>query len=73
MALVKVVVLSLRGHDPYPQMGSDPVPPYRESAPQDTDEPLVDEAEATAAGAPAAAATATPADEVSGSPRPPSA
>jgi hypothetical protein len=45
-------------------MGSDPVPPYRESDPQDTDEPLVDEAEATAAGAPAAAATATPADEV---------
>lgn len=71
MALVKVVVLSLRGHDPYPQMGSDPVPPYRESAPQDTDEPLVDETtEALERSEPTGSN-----DEgaVSGPPRPPSA
>ena len=53
MALAKVVVLTLRGHDPYPQLGSDPVPSYRQDHPDpeigadgetgDTDEPLVDE------------------------------
>lgn len=70
MALVKVVVLSLRGR-PYPQMGSDPVPPYRESDPQDIDEPLVDETtEALERSEPTGSN-----DEgaVSGPPRPPSA
>lgn len=50
MAMVKVVVLSLRGHDDYPDLEPDHVPSYGQDHPHpdgDTDEPLVDE-EATA-------------------------
>lgn len=46
MAMTKVVVLSLRGHDDYPDLAPDPVPPYGQDHPHpngDTDEPLVDE------------------------------
>jgi predicted PurR-regulated permease PerM len=46
MAMTKVVVLSLRGHDGYPDLAPDPVPPYGQDHPHpngDTDEPLVDE------------------------------
>ncbi|MCA0337916.1 MAG: AI-2E family transporter [Actinobacteria bacterium] len=46
MAMAKVVVLNLRGHDIYPQLGTDPVLPYGEG-PTSPDEPLVpDEEEA---------------------------
>jgi predicted PurR-regulated permease PerM len=46
MAMTKVVVLSLRGHDDYPDLAPDPVPPYGQDHPHpngDTDEPLVEE------------------------------
>lgn len=46
MAMTKVVVLSLRGHDDYPDLAPDLVPPYGQDHPHpngDTDEPLVDE------------------------------
>lgn len=46
MAMTKVVVLSLRGHDDYPDLAPDPVPRYGQDHPHpngDTDEPLVDE------------------------------
>lgn len=36
MALVKVVVLTLKGHDPYPHLGTDGVPPYREPPAEDS-------------------------------------
>lgn len=29
MAMAKIIVLTLRGHDPYPELGSDPVGPYK--------------------------------------------
>lgn len=52
MAMAKVVVLSLRGHDPYPQLGHDPVPPYADPpADEDRDEPLVAEDAAEGGGA----------------------
>ena len=44
--MTKVVVLSLRGHDDYPDLAPDPVPPYGQDHPHpngDTDEPLVEE------------------------------